>query len=123
MESYRKYSEQKEALRGVLKILLDTEQIDHEVATGVARKIIADGNIEGLSAKQRNVFDEYIKKPFIDVSCDNEGCGHAIDICSLAEAYKNRDEFSGLYSVDCTIYMNRCKYYCRRDLDDLKRSK
>ncbi len=111
MSSVKRYmedEEQREALRSVLAILLDTEQINHDASKGIARKIVADGDTEGLSPKQLGAFENHIK-PFIDVSCEREGCGSAIDIRHLTEAYGNRDEFGGLHCVDCALDMGRLK--------------
>lgn len=108
IDRYMEVEEQREALRGVLDILLETEQIDHEVSRGIAKKIVADGDTEGLSSKQLDVFKKYIE-PYINVKCEREGCGNEIDIRHLRESYENRDEFGGLYCVDCTIDMGRLK--------------
>lgn len=107
-KKYLEIAEQKEALRKVLQILLDTEQIEHDVSKGIARKIIADGNVDGLSPKQLDVFDKYIE-PFIKILCENEGCNNEIELLSLPEAYENHDEFGGLFCIDCTINMGRLK--------------
>ena len=108
IKRYMEAEEQREALRGVLDILLNTEQIDHDVSKGIARKIVADGDTSGLSSKQLDVFEKYIET-FINVRCEKEGCGNEIDIRHLRESYENRDEFGGLYCVDCTIDMGRLK--------------
>lgn len=100
--------EQKDAIRNVLEFLLETEHISHNASKGIAKKILTDGNADGLSAKQLNVFDKYIE-PFIDVTCSSEGCGNEIGILNLREAYNNQDEFGGLLCVDCTIDRGRLK--------------
>ena len=90
--------EEKEAFLAVLKVLLEKEIIQHDTEKGIALKIIANKNTDGLSEKQLSVFDKYIK-PFIDVTCKKEDCNEKIDIHHLAEAYES-DE---LYCVDCAI--------------------
>ncbi len=108
IKQYLEIQEQQEALRCVLEILLDTDELNHEVSKGIARKIITDGDVKGLSDKQLKVFDKHIE-PFIKARCQNGDCNNVIGLLSLPEAYENRDEFGGLFCVDCTIDMGRHK--------------
>jgi len=106
MSSIKEYIaeiEKREALQDLLKVLLDKEIIQHDVSKGIARQIIADGNIDGLSDKQLYSFEKYVVKPFIsNVSCKKEGCSQKIDIFNLAEAYESEK----FYCVDCAMDMN-----------------
>lgn len=106
IKRYMEIQEKREALRRVLKILLETDRLDHDACRGIARKILADGDVDGLSEEQLRIFERHIT-PFIEVRCENEGCSNVIPLPNLPEAYDNSNDFGGLYCADCTIDMER----------------
>ena len=98
IKDYIASEEKREDFLAVLQVFLYKELIEHEAEQGIARKIIANKNTEGLSEKQLAVFEKYIE-PRLNVGCTKEGCGQKIDICHLAEAYESNE----LYCVDCAM--------------------
>lgn len=101
-------SEKKAAFITALKRLLQEGKIDHPTSNGIAKKIIDAGKIDDLSPSQLNVFNNYIN-PLIETHCENEGCGHKIDIRDLDEAYNNQFEFGKLYCAACLSIEIRLK--------------
>lgn len=103
------YGEEQQALREVLEILLETEQISHDASMGIAKKIIADGNTKGLSQKQLKVFNDYIQPLIIGVKCESDCCNNVINMLYLKDAYDNQYEFGGLYCPDCSLDISKLK--------------
>jgi hypothetical protein len=55
-------------------------------ALGVA-KVVRDRGEDALSSKQQYVYDRYVKKVYLDISC--ERCDVPIPLCELIEAWDN----------------------------------
>ncbi len=102
MSFIKRYMEQEQAaqyLVDALQALLEHEKVDNEVSVGISKRIISERSVEGLSSKQLNVFEKYIK-PFIEPECEGY-CGGKIDISEVPNALNNEFEEGGLYCQSC----------------------
>lgn len=83
---FMQFEEEQEAIQAVLQHLLDDEQITNPASVGIAKKIIADKNLDGLSEAQRAVFTRFIA-PKMKLAC--ESCGASIPAASYPEVIAN----------------------------------
>ncbi|MGE4505963.1 MAG: hypothetical protein AB7D51_11495 [Desulfovibrionaceae bacterium] len=90
------------AFRSALNAIIEYEEIDHAVALGVSRQLIADGDTSKLTDKQLNVFKQHIL-PLLNPKCGHIEClgGGSISMSDLAEAYGDQFELGGLYCEEC----------------------
>lgn len=79
---FMQFEEERDAIRAVLQHLIDDERITNPASVGIATKIIADGNLDGLSAAQRAVFTRFIA-PEMKLAC--EACSASIPAASYPE--------------------------------------
>lgn len=70
----------------VLEHLIEQEKIIDSTALGITKKVIADGNLNGLSDRQRHVFDKNVA-PLLNETCSI--CGSPISGEELESAYDN----------------------------------
>jgi hypothetical protein len=82
-----------------LQALLDNERIEHSVSAGIAKQIIAQRSLEGLSDRQLEVFEEYIKEQ-LEIPCEGH-CGGRITLADIPGALANEFEDGGLYCQHC----------------------
>ncbi len=99
---FMEFEEERDAIRAALQALIDDERITTPASIGIARKVIADGNLDSLSVKQREVFTRFIA-PELDVEC--ESCGHLIPLASYPEVIANA-HFEGQVTCDECLSMN-----------------
>ena len=107
MSTIKGYIEREEAatnLVAALEELLNRVLIEHDSSKGIAKKIIADRNVDGLSDKQLDVFEKHIQ-PLLEPECEGH-CGGKIDISDLPNALGWEFEEGGLYCQSC-IHDNR----------------
>jgi hypothetical protein len=78
--------EELNALRSGLQALIDDERITNAASIGIAKKVIDGGNLDALSAKQREVFERFIA-PNMNIAC--ESCGEKIQLASYPEVLAN----------------------------------
>ena len=107
MSSIDCYLEKEEAAKGLvaaLKELCERGMIESDVSKGIAKKVVTDRHIDGLSDKQLNVFRQYIQ-PLLEPECEGF-CGGVIDIFDLPSALGLEVEEGGLYCQHC-IHDNR----------------
>jgi len=94
-------TEYEEEVVGALQTLDEQEILegilDHKVGMGIARKIITDGTIRGLSEKQNTVLNERII-PRLKIEC--EECKRQIDYTGIQEAYEHSFEY-GILCDQC----------------------
>ena len=105
MSSIKRYAElvQEAGDRNeALTALLDCGLLEGP-AEGIAKKIIADKSLDGLSERQRAVYENAIAPQF-EIGCSNPDCGQAISMDLVPQAL--RDEGEDYYCVDCE-YMFR----------------
>ena len=95
MEEQQEADSRNEALQA----LLDHELIDG-AAAGIAKLVIAKSSLDGLSAKQKGVY-EMVIYPKLEVYCDTEGCEQRIPMESVGEAIRNEQAGEDVHCVDC----------------------
>lgn len=95
MEEQQETDSRNEALQA----LLDHDLIEG-AAAGIAKKVIGESSLEGLSAKQKGVYQTVIY-PLFEIACDNEDCGQMIPIDMVADAIKNEQAGEDVHCVDC----------------------
>lgn len=83
---FMEFQEERDAIRAALGALIEDERITHPASIGIAKKIIADGNLDGLSERQKEVFRRFIA-PEMNIAC--ESCGEDIPLASYPEVIAN----------------------------------
>ena len=96
------FKEEQDAIRAALQALIDDERIANPASIGIAKKVIADGNLDSLSVKQREVFSRFIA-PEMKIEC--ELCGNSIPLASYPEVIANA-HFEGQVTCDECLHMN-----------------
>lgn len=97
IKRYAEEAEESSYRNEALTALLDCGLLDGP-AEGIARKVIAESSLDGLSEKQRAVY-ERIVAPQLEVGCSNPECQQTISMELAAQAI--RDEGEDYYCVDC----------------------
>ena len=92
--------EERDAYVDALKTLVENEVIQHDISLGITKKIIADGKIDNLSAKQLEVYDQHIE-PLLNPQCENIDCGGTISHRDLPAAYQEQFEVGKLLCEEC----------------------
>jgi hypothetical protein len=83
---FMQFDAEQDAIRLMLQHLIDDEKISNPASVGVAKKVIAEGNLDGLSEAQRTVFSRFIA-PKMNLAC--EQCNAAIPAASYPEVIAN----------------------------------
>lgn len=94
------FQQEQDVIRAALQALIDNERISNPTSVGIAKKVIADGNLDGLSQRQREVFTRFIA-PEMRISC--ESCGDSISLASYPEVIANAD-FEGQVLCDGCLH-------------------
>ncbi|MBB3119659.1 hypothetical protein, partial [Pseudoduganella violacea] len=68
-------------------------------AVGIAKKVIGENSLDGLSAKQKGIYENVIY-PQMKVDCSG-GCGGTISMDMAAEAIRNQAAGEDFFCVDC----------------------
>jgi hypothetical protein len=97
--------EKQDNIKSALQALIDHERLGHPASIGIAKKIIAHGNLEALSKPQRAVFDEHIV-PALKLQCDQ--CQQTIPLHSIGEALMN-EQVDGLVCNSCANLRNHTR--------------
>jgi hypothetical protein len=97
---FMEFQEEQDAIRAALQALIDDERITSPASVGIAKKIIADGSLEGLSPKQREVFSRFIA-PEMKIAC--ELCETPIPLASYPEVIANA-QFEGQVLCEGCLY-------------------
>lgn len=97
---FMEFQEEQDAIRVALQMLVDDQQIENPASVGIAKKVIADGNIDSLTAKQKEVFTRFIA-PKMKIAC--ETCNEAIPLASYPEVIANA-EFEGQILCDGCLH-------------------
>lgn len=97
---FMEFQEERDAIRAALQALIDDERITNATSVGIAKKVIADGNLDGLSPKQKEVFSRFIA-PEMKIAC--ELCEAQIPLASYPEVIANAD-FEGQVLCDGCLY-------------------
>lgn len=111
MSSVKRYMEREQSAQEfveALQALLVNERIEHAVSAGIARQIIAQRSIEGLSNRQLAVFEGYIKKK-LEIPCEGH-CGGRITLADIPDALTNELEDGGMYCQHCCNDIRKQKY-------------
>lgn len=98
---FMEFQEEQDAIRAALQYLIDDERITNPVSVGIAKKVIADGNLDALSVKQKEAFSRFIA-PEMKISC--ELCETPIPLASYPEVIANAD-FEGQVLCDGCLYL------------------
>jgi hypothetical protein len=111
MSFIKRFAEEQEEIDNrneALEALLDCDLLDG-AAAGIAKKVIGENSLDGLSAKQKGVYETVIY-PQLKVRCDGN-CGDNIPMETVAEAIR--------YSVaGDKYYCPNCEYSHRERKDD-----
>lgn len=91
--------EEAESRNQALQALLDHDLIEG-AAAGIAKKVIGENSLDGLSAKQKGVYETVIYPKF-EVYCENEGCQQRIPMDMVADAIRNQETGEDVHCVDC----------------------
>ena len=75
---FMEFQEDRDDTRAALLALIDNEKITHSASIGIAKKVIADGNLDGLTKNQKEVFRRFIA-PKMKITC--EQCEETIPPC------------------------------------------
>lgn len=97
---FMEFQEERDAIRAALQALIDDERITNPASVGIAKKIIADGNLDGLSPKQKEVFSRFMA-PEMKIAC--ELCETPIPLASYPEVIANA-EFEGQVLCDSCLH-------------------
>jgi hypothetical protein len=97
---FMEFQEEQDAIRAALQTLIDDERITNPASVGIAKKVIADGNLDGLSERQKEVFSRFIA-PEMKISC--ERCESPIPLACYPEVIANA-EFEGEVLCDGCLY-------------------
>lgn len=98
---FMEFQEERDAIRAALQALIDDERITNSASVGIAKKVIADGNLDGLSLKQKEVFSRFIA-PEMKIAC--ELCETPIPIASYPEVIASTD-IEGQVLCDGCLYL------------------
>ena len=66
---FMEFEEERDAVRSGLQELLDIGRIGYPPAVRIAEQVVADGNLESLSAVQKEVFHRFIA-PKLKIECE-----------------------------------------------------
>lgn len=96
-------SEKTMSLYNCMKELINQDLLD-PTATGIARKIKADGSINKLSDKQHYHYEHKIKK-LVEISCANFDCHNDASLSNVAAAHYITEDFETI-----SAYCEHCEY-------------
>jgi hypothetical protein len=102
--------EQEDSIRNALQALIDDDRLSHPSSVGIAKKIIDEGNLDSLSAKQLDVFNTFIA-PELKLRC--EMCEVEIPLINYPEVIAN-EFFEGQMLCDGCLHL---KEQMRKDED------
>ena len=72
-------------LSSALNHLLESDEITHPAAIGIAKRV-ADKGLDSLVGGQQRVYDHFIA-PLLNVACTS--CGEPVELHDFVEAYEN----------------------------------
>ena len=93
---FMEFEEERDAVRSELKNLLDIGRIGYGPTVRIAERVVADGNLQSLSAVEKEVFCRFIA-PKLKVGC--EVCLTEIPVASYPEIVASA-EFGGQVLCD-----------------------
>ena len=88
-----------ESRNEALQALLDYDLIEG-AAAGIAKKVIGESSLDGLSGKQKGVYQTVIY-PHFEIACDNADCGQTLPMDMVADAIRSDQAGEDFYCVDC----------------------
>jgi hypothetical protein len=94
------FQEEQDTIRAALQALVDDQRIENPASVGIAKRVIADGNLDSLTARQMEVFTRFIA-PKIKIAC--ESCGESIPLASYPEVIANA-QFEGQVLCDGCLH-------------------
>jgi len=80
------------------------EDLLNGAALGIAQKIAATGSLDGLSAKQKQVYEQFIA-PHFKIACQTVDCPFEIEIDFIADAIRAVATGDSVLCQHC-IYVN-----------------
>ena len=98
---FMEFQEERDVIRAALQTLIDDERITNSTSVGIAKKVIADGNLDGLSLRQKEVFSRFIA-PEMKIAC--ELCETPMHLASYPEIIANA-EFEGQVLCDSCLHL------------------
>jgi hypothetical protein len=66
---FMEFEEEREAVRSALQELLDIGRIGYPATVRIAERVVADGNLDGLSPVEKEVFGRFIA-PKLRLTCE-----------------------------------------------------
>ncbi|MDB5898353.1 MAG: hypothetical protein JWP22_3304 [Ramlibacter sp.] len=93
---FMEFEEERDAARSALQELLDIGRIGYPATVKIAERVVADGNLDSLSAVQKEVFHRFIA-PKLRIAC--EVCMAQIPLASYPEVIAS-PEFEGQILCD-----------------------
>jgi hypothetical protein len=102
MSLTKRFAEQQEEednRNQALQALLDCDLLEG-AAAGIAKKVIGENSLDGLSAKQKGVYQTVICPKF-EICCDNTDCEQRISMDMVADAIRNEAAGEDVNCVDC----------------------
>jgi hypothetical protein len=93
---FMEFEEERDAVRSELTNLLDIGRIGYAPTVRIAERVVADGNLDALSAVEKEVFRRFIA-PKMKMGC--EVCLRDIPVASYPEAVESAD-FEGQILCD-----------------------
>ena len=85
---FMEFEEERDAARSELKNLLDIGRIGYAPTVRIAERVVADGNLQTLSAVEKQVFNRFIA-PKLKIGC--EVCLTEIPVASYPEVIASTD--------------------------------
>ena len=98
VKRYIEQAEEDDNRNEALQALLDCDLIEGPAA-GIAKKVIGENSLDGLSAKQKGVYQTQISPKF-EIACEGD-CSNMISMDMVADAIRNEAAGDDVYCVDC----------------------
>jgi len=99
IKRYAEQAEEDENRNNALEALIECDLVEG-AALGIAKKVIGENSLDGLSDKQKFVYQNVIA-PQLEIACETEDCGGMISSHEVADAIRNRESGEDVLCVDC----------------------
>jgi hypothetical protein len=82
-----------------IEALIECEMLDG-AALGIAKKVVAENGLDGLSDKQKYVYETAVASQF-EIACETEYCGNMISSHEVADAIRNQHSGEDVLCEEC----------------------
>lgn len=96
---YMEQAQDDENRNNAIEALIECDMLEG-AALGIAKKVVAENSLDGLSDKQKFVYENNIASQF-EIACEGEGCGNMISMDEVADAIRNQHSGEDVFCVDC----------------------